>query len=80
MGSQGYHEWTPFSTLDFGVVSLTVHADSKKHHKAVFWAGSVGQGGRKKLGEKGKEGRCLNQGSRLLTHGAGAGHHQALSP
>lgn len=22
MGFQGYHEWTPFSSLDFGVVSL----------------------------------------------------------
>lgn len=76
MGSQGYHEWTPFSSLDFTVVPLYMQTQkiSCLLDFIRIWAGSVTQGGRKKFGER------VRETSRLLTHGAGAGHHQALSP
>lgn len=58
MGSQGYHEWTPLSSLDFRVVPLYMQTQkciiSCLLDFIRIWVGSVGQGGRKKFGEKGK--------------------------
>lgn len=38
MGSQGYHEWTPFSSLDFGVVSL--YMQTQKTTISCLWVSS----------------------------------------
>lgn len=56
MGSQGYYEWTPFSSLDFRVVPLYMQTQKISCLLDVIriWAGSVSQGGRKKFGKKGK--------------------------
>lgn len=60
IGSQGYHEWTPFPSLDFRVVS--VYMQTQKCIISCLlgfiriWAGSVSQGGRKKsLGRRVRE-------------------------
>lgn len=60
VGSQGYREWTPFSSLDFRVVPLYMQTQKKKmHHKLSFglhqdlgWVCWPGR--QKKFGEKGK--------------------------
>lgn len=58
MGSWCYHGWTPFSSLCFRVEPLYMQTQkciiSYLLDFIRIWAGSVGQGGRKKFGEKGK--------------------------
>lgn len=53
MGSWCYHEWTPFSSLNFRVEPLYMQTQkciiSCLLDFIRIWAGSVGQGGRKKV-------------------------------
>lgn len=63
MGSQGYHEWTPFSSLDFRVV--LIYMQTQKKNASIIsclldfiriWAGFCRPGRQKKsLGRRVRE-------------------------